>query len=221
MDISCYDAMIKSNRTIQKHQTSAWNRGNMKKQEKYNVLSAIYVSRHTNHAPAPMPIHSKLQHLPQGSCLISRQTIGKLASFREKPPGSIRESRNRRRRNRVFDANQAAANGCLARRRKTPRAKIFRARGSLSRAKAPIYNEGQKHDRRRSPRSETQAATHMQEEYDRRRTPIPTPAPLTITCLVPTPRRVLSRRLSADPFSRRPAILFQDGRPILFFSLSG
>ena len=141
--------------------------------EKYHVLSGFYVCQRPNHAPAPMPIPSKLQHLSQGSYLISRQTIGKLASFREKPPRSIRESRNRRRRNRVFDANQAAANGCLARRRKTPRAKIFRARGSLSLAKAPIYNEGQKHDRRRSPRSETPAATHMQEEYDRPRRPSP------------------------------------------------
>ena len=114
MDISCLDVLIKSNRNIRKNQISAGNRGNIKKQEKYHVLSAFYVCQRTNHAPTPMPIISKLQHLSQGSCLISHQTIGNLASFREKPPGAIRESRNRRRRNRVLDADRAAAKGCSA-----------------------------------------------------------------------------------------------------------
>lgn len=113
--------------------------------------------------------------------------------------------------------------------------KFFRRRGSLSRTKAPIYNEGQSRGCREVPDAvgmgddkphapETPAATHMQEEYDAMMAILPSsslpPAPLTVTCLVPTPRRVLSRRLSADPFSRRPAILSRGGRPILFLSLA-
>lgn len=43
LNILCYDVLIKSNRTIQKHQTSAGNRGNMKNPEKYHVLSGFYV----------------------------------------------------------------------------------------------------------------------------------------------------------------------------------
>lgn len=169
-----------------------------------------------------MPIISKLQHLSQGSCLIPRQTIGKLVSFREKPPRSIRESRNRRRRNRVLDACQVATKGCSARRRKGSRAIFFRARGSLSRAKAPIYNEGEKmtDGAARGPR-------HQQQPTCKKKTmmAIPPssslpPAPLTVMYLVPTPRRVPSRRLFADPFSSRPAILFRGGQPILFLSLA-
>lgn len=176
-------------------------------------MSSFYVCQRQNHAPTPMPILSKLQHLPQGSCLIPRQTIGKLAGFREKPPGSIRESRNRRRRNRVLDACQVATKGCSAMRRKPSRAKLFRARGSLSRAKAPIYNEGEKmtDGAARGPR-------HQQQPTCKKKTmmAIPPssslpPAPLTVMYLVPTPRRVPSRR---------PAILFRGGQPILFLSLA-